>query len=145
MSDSLSIIVPVRNVQSSLAAQVDRLLDLLTDLTADFQVILVDDGSTDATAEVADELSRQFPQVTSVLSGRGRGEQSASAAGLRHATGRFVFVHPPQEQLASEQLARFWKLRDQPGPRPKRAQRADSAAFPAYGSPQDRSLQELYR
>lgn len=143
MTDSLSIIVPVRNVQSSLAAQVGRLLDLLTDLTADFQVVLVDDGSTDATAEVADELSRQYPQVTSVWSGRG--EQSASAAGLRHATGRFVFVHPPQEQLVSEQLTRFWKLRDQPAPRPKRAPRADSAAFPAYGSPQDRSLQELYR
>ena len=61
MSESLSVIVPVHNAQNDLAGQVADLLEVLPELTCDFEVLIVDDHSTDSTEEVL------IPAVESVV------------------------------------------------------------------------------
>ncbi len=61
MRDSLSIIFPVKDRQSEIQRRIERLLELLCELSRDVQLIAVDDESTDATPEILDELRRQYP------------------------------------------------------------------------------------
>lgn len=63
MQRPLTILLPVRNVQSLLADRVSRVLDTAADLSDRFQVLIIDDASTDGTGEVAHELSLRYPQI----------------------------------------------------------------------------------
>ena len=57
MSDeSLSIVLPVHNVESTLAAQIRAILDVVSDLVHRLEILIVDDGSTDRTDEIAWEI-----------------------------------------------------------------------------------------
>jgi hypothetical protein len=90
---SLSILLPVRDDQSSLATTVHRLLDVLADLPGQFELIVIDDGSTDATIEVADELAVCYPQVSAVRHARPLGHEAAVRSGLGLANGNIVLMH----------------------------------------------------
>ena len=111
MDHSLSIVLPVYNAESRLADQVARLLDVLPELTPQFEVLIVDDGSTDHTDEVAGELARQFPQVRSARHGRHKGIPSAVQTGLARTSGEIVFVQDEQTPLSTEDMRRLWELR----------------------------------
>ena len=50
---SLSVVVPVHNAERNLTQRIGRLLEVLPDLVAKFEVLIVDDGSADQTMEVA--------------------------------------------------------------------------------------------
>jgi len=90
---SLSILLPVRDDQSTLAATVERLLDVLTDLPSRFELIVIDDGSNDATIEVADDLATRYPQVSALRHARPLGQDAAIRSGLRLSRGDIVLVH----------------------------------------------------
>lgn len=89
---SLSILLPVRDDQSTLAATVQRLLEVLSDLPGPFELILIDDGSRDATIEVADELATRYPQVSAVRHAEPRGQEAAIESGLARSSGDIVLV-----------------------------------------------------
>ena len=92
MGDSLSIIVPVPNAEDSLRGNVIRLLDMLPELTSRFEIVIVDENSSDQTEEVAHDLAREFPQVRIV---RDAGKQGANASiehGLSQSDNDVVFV-----------------------------------------------------
>ena len=61
---SLTVVLPVYNGAPRLRAQVRELLELACELTNQFGILIVDDGSTDATFEVAEELAARYPQVS---------------------------------------------------------------------------------
>ena len=60
---SLSAVAPVFNVESRLTSILTQLIDVLPDLTPQWSLLIVDDGSTDATSEVAYDFARHYPQV----------------------------------------------------------------------------------
>jgi dolichol-phosphate mannosyltransferase len=111
LNDSLSMVVPVCNAGQTLAGQVVRLLDVLSDLSARIQIVLVDDASTDHTVDVARELATQFPQVRLVRHRDRRGVQASVRTGLLWASGRIVFVQEDAAQLRTGDLRRLWSLR----------------------------------
>lgn len=118
MSDSLSILVPVRNAEASLAMQVEQLLEILPDLTPRFEILVVDDGSTDHTADVARELARAYPQLRLVRHTQPRGAEATIETGLRWAQGQTVFVQEDPAALSATELRRLWSLRIDPAVRP---------------------------
>jgi undecaprenyl-phosphate 4-deoxy-4-formamido-L-arabinose transferase len=98
-----TVVIPVFNGAATIGPLVERLVRVFEGLA--LQVVLVNDGSTDASHEVCLELSLTCPCVTYVLLARNFGEHNAVMAGLAHAEGDYVLVmdddfqNPPEEAL----------------------------------------------
>ncbi|MFN5192936.1 MAG: glycosyltransferase family 2 protein [Cyanobacteriota bacterium] len=78
----LSVVVPLYNEEDSLRALVQQLLNSLGSLGLHYELVLVDDGSSDGTAAILRELSAQVPQLVAVLLRRNYGQTAAMAAGF---------------------------------------------------------------
>ncbi len=92
MERSLTVLLPVHDAQSTLAGTVLEVLEVVSDLAERFELVIIDDGSSDATSEIGDELARYYPQVRLVRHGERLGRESAVRTGLRHSSGRAVLV-----------------------------------------------------
>lgn len=110
-SHSLSVVLPVHNAESTLARQVAELLDVLPELTSSFEVLIVDDGSTDQTEESAQELAREYPQLRVIRHAQRRGIPEVVKTGMEETSGDVVFVHDEQLPLRPSDLRRLWALR----------------------------------
>jgi glycosyltransferase involved in cell wall biosynthesis len=113
LNPSLTIVLPVHNAEHRLAAQVYQLLDVLPELTRRFEVLVVDDGSTDDTAIVADELAICYPQVRLVRHPISLGLAETVQTGLDHTEGEIVLVGDPHHGLPADDLVKLWKLRQE--------------------------------
>lgn len=93
MRRSLSVLLPVKDAQATLIDSVHEILDVVTDTKDPFEVIIIDDGSTDATGEVAHELTCHYPQVRVVRHRMPLGRAEAIQTGVRQSRGQVVMVH----------------------------------------------------
>ena len=91
MNQSISVFFPAYNDEASIASLVNDALAVLPSLTDDFEVIVVDDGSTDNTAAVLDELARADGRVRVVRHESNRGYGGALRTGFASATKELVF------------------------------------------------------
>jgi dolichol-phosphate mannosyltransferase len=111
VNDSLSIIVPVRNAELVLPDQLARLLEVSADLTGWFEIVIVDDASTDQTVDVIRGLVSQYPQVRLIRHREPRGTEAAVRTGLQWAQGQTVFVQESAASLSPADIKRLWSLR----------------------------------
>lgn len=111
MNNTLSLIIPVRDCEATLARHVARWLEVIPELTQRFEVLIVDDGSTDHTFDVAEELAREYPQVRALRNSVPRGPQQAVRTGLEQARGDIVFVQDEPSHISSNDLRRLWEMR----------------------------------
>ena len=86
----LSVIYPAYNEEQNLRSAVERSVEALRGLGSCFEIIVVDDGSTDGTPAIADELGREFPQVRVIHNQRNRGQGRSIQAGFATAKGRLL-------------------------------------------------------
>jgi dolichol-phosphate mannosyltransferase len=107
-SGLLSVIVPVLNEEDNVLELVRRLKASL-DGGLPFDIIFVDDGSTDRTWRLLTSLHAEDPRVKSVRLARTFGHQAAISAGLRAATGDAVIVMDGDLQDAPEVVPEFVK------------------------------------
>lgn len=89
---TLSVVVPAFNEAGSLLALYDRLTPVLAALKESWELILVNDGSTDATLDVMQRLRAQDGRVAIVNLSRNFGKEIATTSGLDHATGDAVIL-----------------------------------------------------
>ena len=98
MTDSsrpwISVVIPIRDERDNLIPLTDHLMKVLREReeskTVPFEIIFVDDGSTDGSGEVMDQLARQHPQITVLHFERNYGLGSAYDAGFRQSRGGVV-------------------------------------------------------
>jgi polyisoprenyl-phosphate glycosyltransferase len=109
--DSLSIVIPVLNEAEGLPHLVARLTPVLDALPVSrWEVICVDDGSSDATLQMLREQHARDSRYKAVSLSRNFGKERAIAAGLRHATGDAVVLIDADLQHPPELLAEFVRL-----------------------------------
>jgi glycosyltransferase involved in cell wall biosynthesis len=90
---ALSIVIPAYNEVQSLAALVDGILSVVESLTlSSYEIVLVDDGSTDGTTAVMTRLATEHPHVRALLLRTNFGKSAALMAGFRDATGDIVIT-----------------------------------------------------
>ncbi len=100
-SVSLSCVIPCLNEEPNLDVLMPVLLAVLKKLTSDYEIIVVDDGSTDATAATMRQWTQRYPQIVCLHLSRNFGKEAALMAGLETAQGRVVVTmdadmqHPP--------------------------------------------------
>ncbi|MHC4084554.1 MAG: glycosyltransferase family 2 protein [Planctomycetota bacterium] len=90
-SVSISVFFPCYNEQGNVARTVQNALDVLENLKADFEVIIVDDGSRDDTAKIADEIAAQNSRVKVVRHPDNLGYGAALQSGFKAAKKNLVF------------------------------------------------------
>jgi hypothetical protein len=92
LNPSLTVVLPLRNVESTLAPFLADLLDILPELTSKFEVVMVDDGSTDHTIDVAHEQSLAYPQVQLLVHPAKLGAQECLRSAIRYSHGEQLLV-----------------------------------------------------
>jgi glycosyltransferase involved in cell wall biosynthesis len=104
----LSVFFPAYNDSGTIASMVIRTVKAASELTPDFEIIVVDDGSADGTAEIADELARTYPQVRAVHHPTNRDYGAALQTGFRSAAKELVFYTDGDAQYDPAELALLW-------------------------------------
>ena len=87
---ALSIVVPIYNEEESLPFLVNQLLEVLQPMEETFELVLVNDGSSDDSAEVIRKLSFEIPELVGVLLRKNYGQTAAMAAGFDISSGEIV-------------------------------------------------------
>ncbi|HXD76064.1 MAG TPA: glycosyltransferase family 2 protein, partial [Vicinamibacterales bacterium] len=108
MPPSLSVFFPAYNDSGTIASMVIRADAAAAELTADYEVIVVDDGSADATADIADELARKYPRVRVVHHAKNRGYGGAIQTGVRSATKDLIFYTDGDAQYDPAEMTLLW-------------------------------------
>src|SRR5205085_2755861 len=85
-----------------------RAVQAASKLTADYEVIVVDDGRSDATASIADELAHTYSRVRVIRHERNRGYGGALQTGFRAATKELIFYTDGDAQYDPAELAALW-------------------------------------
>src|SRR5438552_13536178 len=104
----LSVFFPAYNDSGTIASMVIRTVKHAAALTPDFEVIVVDDGSADSTAEIADELAHTYPQVRAIHHPINRDYGAALQTGFRSATKELIFYTDGDAQYDPAELAQLW-------------------------------------
>jgi glycosyltransferase involved in cell wall biosynthesis len=104
----LSVFFPAYNDSGTIASMVIRAVRAASELTPDYEVIVVDDGSADATAEIADELARTYPHVRVVHHAKNRGYGGALQTGFALSTKELIFYTDGDAQYDPGELAALW-------------------------------------
>lgn len=100
---SLSVVIPIYNSAEILPALLPRLRTVLAALTAQYEIILVNDGSTDHSWEVASSWAQRSPEIVAIDLMRNYGQHNALLCGIRAAQHEVIITmdddlqHPPEE------------------------------------------------
>ena len=104
----LSVFFPAYNDSGTIASMVIGAVQSASALTPDYEVIVVNDGSHDATPQIIDELARTYPSVRVIHHPTNRGYGGALQSGFRSATKEFIFYTDGDAQYDPAELADLW-------------------------------------
>jgi dolichol-phosphate mannosyltransferase len=110
----LSVVAPCFNEAGNLIEFHRRVTAVCTGLGA-WELILVNDGSTDTTLDLIQDLVRRDPHVVGINLARNYGHQIALTAGLRFGTGEYILILDADLQDPPELLDEMLRLMDQQG------------------------------
>jgi len=87
---AVSVVIPVYNEEDSLPHLVEQLLAAMRQIDESFELVLVNDGSTDRSGEVLSQLSSEVPELVCVLLRKNYGQTAAMAAGFDLSRGEII-------------------------------------------------------
>ncbi|MEW6497580.1 MAG: glycosyltransferase family 2 protein [Cyanobacteriota bacterium] len=86
----VSIVVPIYNEVESLSQLIEAIASSLNDTGLNYELICVDDGSKDGSAELLKQLALTYPHLRAVILRRNYGQTAAMAAGFKNSRGRII-------------------------------------------------------
>jgi glycosyltransferase involved in cell wall biosynthesis len=110
---SISVFFPCYNEQENVGRTVEKALEVMQQLNADFEVIIVDDGSFDGTGRIADEIAGRDGRVKVVHHPRNLGYGAALQSGFKAATKELVFYTDGDGQFDIKEMPPLLALMEQ--------------------------------
>ena len=104
---SLSIFFPAYNDAATIPSMVMSAFLTVQKMTGDFEIIVVNDGSKDHTAEMLNELQRLYPQVRVITHPQNRGYGAALQTGLSSASKEWVFYTDGDAQYDPREMVKL--------------------------------------
>lgn len=86
----ISLVIPAFNEADAIPVFLEHVIPVVSGTGYDFEIVFVDDGSSDATVETLTCYSRQYPQIRIVELSRNFGKEAALTAGLMYSSGDVV-------------------------------------------------------
>ena len=109
---SLSIFMPAYNEEKNIQQTVEDALQAAQKLAKQYEVIVIDDGSQDKTAQKVKSLQKKYPQLRLVRHRSNKGYGAAVKSGLRVAKMDWIFFTDSDGQFKFDELAKFVAARD---------------------------------
>ena len=103
----ISVVLPVYNEMAILCELTRRIVDVMEGDSLQFEILYVNDGSSDGSRETLDSLASEDPRISVVHLSRNFGHQPAVHAGLDHANGDVVIVMDSDLQDEPQAILRF--------------------------------------
>lgn len=109
----LSLVIPVYNERDSLIELQGKILDVVNELGIDWEIIYIDDGSTDGSTEMLRQLHEQDERVIVAVQRRNNGKSIALAVGFALARGRTVITMDADLQDDPSEIPRLMAKLDE--------------------------------
>ena len=101
---SISVFFPCYNEAGSIEKLVEKTVDMMEKLSADYEIIIVDDGSTDQTNQIAGKLTNTNERIRMVTHQTNAGYGTALRSGFNAATKELIFYTDGDAQFDIEEL-----------------------------------------
>ncbi|WP_418372663.1 glycosyltransferase family 2 protein [Agathobacter sp.] len=107
----ISVVVPCYNEQGALPFYYDKMKEVMALLPElSFEIIIVDDGSTDGTLETAKQLAKSDDRIRYISFSRNFGKEAAMYAGLKNASGKYTAIMDADLQDPPEMLPEMYRV-----------------------------------
>lgn len=106
-SESISLVIPLYNEEGSLETLYQELTDTLEELRRPYEIIFVNDGSTDASTEVLSRLCSSDPRIRALHLRRNFGKAAALTEGFNEASGEIIFTLDADLQDDPKEIPNF--------------------------------------
>jgi glycosyltransferase involved in cell wall biosynthesis len=110
--DSLTVFFPVYEDEATVHRVTDKALQVCGEIADTYEVIIVDDGSSDASGRIADALARENDAVRVVHHPRNLGYGAAVRSGLRESRHEWVCFTDGDDEYDLRDLRKLWRLRE---------------------------------
>ena len=107
MAVDISVVIPAYNEEKSIKPLYNELKEVLEKLNKTYEVIFVDDGSTDKTLEVLEDLYKKNKNVKVITFKKNFGKAAALSAGFEHAEGKVILTMDADLQDSPTEIPRF--------------------------------------
>ena len=115
MTPDITVVVPMRNESPNVAELYEQLTSTLTGFGRPYEIIVVDDGSSDDTFELLAKLQAQDGRVRVIRFRRNFGQTAAFAAGFAHARGRYIVTADGDLQNDPRDIPRMIEVAEREG------------------------------
>lgn len=105
--ESISIVIPAYNEEVTVESVAKEVIGELKKLKLDYELVLVDDGSTDQTGKIIDRLARRNRYIRTFHHKKNRGFTGVMKTGFASAKKHLIFLAPADGQFNFRQLPRF--------------------------------------
>lgn len=108
---SLSVIIPAYNEERNIAGAIDDVLQNVASTVSDVEIIVVDDGSRDATATLVSQIAARDPRVV-LITQANAGHGPALINGIARAKGEWLLLIDSDRQVSLCGFAEHWSMTD---------------------------------
>jgi len=109
----LSVIIPAYNEEKRIASTIKEIVGYLSRQNYSFEIIVVNDGSKDRTAEMAGELQTTLPMLKLLDNKKNQGKGGVVKQGMLEAQGKYRLYLDADNAIAIDHIEEFWQFIDE--------------------------------
>lgn len=107
-----SVVIPVFNEQDSLCILQIRLHKVMEEISAEYEIIYIDDGSEDSSKEILEQFKKNYCRIQIISFRENRGQSTALFAGFKMAKGKWIITLDADLQNPPEEILTLLKFRN---------------------------------